>query len=468
MVHNHILNSVDFKPRRSWYSALLMGFLMLLAFDSNSARALVVAVTDTTVNPASYAGWTQGDPGWANVTNAGANYVYLGNGWILSAWHVGVSNAVFDSGTYTPIAGQDYTVHNPPPSMVNGLSLSTLTDLRLIRINGDPGLPSLTIASQSPPSTGANGSQVMFIGKGPTRLSATTNWQVDSSNVWTEVASGGNFHGYKTNGGNTKSWGTNALASPSSATYQQVFKNVLSTTTGVQSITEPNNSQDVRDLISMLSSYDQPGQNGALLYEAQAVSGDSGSSVFYINGNQWQLAGIINATLIYSGQSVAYGVYGDATTFADLSYYNKAYQGSICDIMKSCGNYSAVGDVNLDGVISGDGTGSPQTDDVSAFLAGWNFNNNAGAGDYVSWTHGDLNQDGKTDVNDFFVLRNALNGHLSASALTALFGSGPVPSAGGSKAVPEPYMIDLALAAVIILVGGTRPRRLRFAESLVG
>jgi uncharacterized protein (TIGR03382 family) len=208
----------------------------------------------------------------------------------------------------------------------------------------------------------------------------------------------------------------------------------------------------------MLTSFDQPGQGGALPFESQAVGGDSGSAVFYKNGSQWQLAGIVNSTLIYNNQAVLYGVYGDATTFSDLSYYNKPYQGSICDVMKSCGNYSVVGDVNLDGVVSGNGTGPAGTDDVTAFVAGWRYDNSAGAGDYLSWTHGDMNHDGKTNVNDFILLRGALNGQISGTALNSLFG-GHLPIDGMGNAVPEPCSGSLAAVAVALLAWRTRRRR---------
>ncbi len=171
----------------------------------------------------------------------------------------------------------------------------------------------------------------------------------------------GNFKGYKATGSAIKQWGTNRLANPGSATYQSVFHHVLSNTDGVFSI-KGGDGVD-RDVITLLSSFERQGQAGALPYEAQAVSGDSGSSVFYKNGSQWQLAGIVNSVLIYNNQPTSWAVYSDATTFTDLSYYNQPYQGSICDVMKGCGNYSTVGDMNLDGVVSGDGTGprSPMT-----------------------------------------------------------------------------------------------------------
>jgi len=74
------------------------------------AGALVVGnvpgvVPDTTVNPAAYVGWTEGDPGWATVTQSGTNYTYLSDGWVLSARHVGVNSVNFSTGTFQPIPG---------------------------------------------------------------------------------------------------------------------------------------------------------------------------------------------------------------------------------------------------------------------------------------------------------------------------------------------------------------------------
>lgn len=449
------------KSRTRRFIVLIACSAVLIAGWCDHALALVVATNDTTVNPASYSGWTQGDPGWSSVTNDGANYVYLGNGWVLSAWHVGVSNSIFDTGTFSPIAGQNFSVRNPPPSMVNGMSLSAYTDLQLIRVSGDPGLPAVSLATQSPPTSGNSGSQIMFVGHGPPRIAGETNWSVNTSGqtwTWTVVSSGGNFRGYQTTSPSVKAWGTNRLANPGSATYQNAFKSVLNSTTAVMELTEPDNSK--RDVITMISSFDQPGQNGALPQESQGVSGDSGSAVFYKNGSQWQLAGIVNSVLVFNNQSVAWGVYGDATTFSDISYYNKAYQGSICDIMKTCGNYSTVGDVNVDGVVSGNGTGPASSDDVTAFVAGWNYTNGATSGDYDSWTHGDLNRDGTTNVADFFLLRNALNGQISSGALAALFGSHlPGGASGGSGVVPEPHTAMLAIFAAALAATTRRDRR---------
>ena len=44
--------------------------------------------------------------------------------------------------------------------------------------------------------------------------------------------------------------------------------------------------------------------------------------------------------------------------FSDLSYYNQDYPNSIRDIINSHLDYSYMGDVNLNGMVSGTGTGS--------------------------------------------------------------------------------------------------------------
>jgi hypothetical protein len=413
----------------------LAAMLVLLSLCASRAHAVVnghINVTNTTINPADYVpaiadvgqpaipDWTQGDPGWDNVTSSGNNYVYLGDGWVLTARHIAAGTAFFGAQSFTKVSGQDYVISNPPPSLANGVSLTQQTDLRLFKINGDPGLPALTIASESPTQVGLNGSEVVFIGQGKNRSASEIQW--------------GGEHGWGTvNNTRTKRWGTNRLEDPSSSQFvPSAFDEALSSTTAVMPLTTGDGGGTTRDVISMVTVFTQQGSSGALPFESQAVSNDSGGSVFYNRGTSetpdWVLAGIVNATHVYSGQPRIYALYGNATTFADLSYYNKAYKSSICDIMKACGDYSIVGDVNLDGDVTGDGTGSTDLDDVSAFVAGWGNDNLAGQGDYDSWTKGDLNLDGMTNVQDFLLLRGALNGPISQGALQSLFGPVPEPS----------------------------------------
>ena len=212
----------------------------------------------------------------------------------------------------------------------------------------------------------------------------------------------------------------------------------------------------IHDILSSFTIYDaqsQPGTSpppyGVANLETQAIGGDSGAAVFYKRGGQWELAGIVNAVFSFTSQPGA-TVYGNSTMMTNLSYYNEDYLNSIKYIMESHPDYSIVGDVNLDGIVSGDGTGAVMLDDVSAFVAGWQSNNGLGRGTLTSWKSGDMNRDGRTDVVDFLRLRGALNGPIADSAFAALF---------GGSVVPEPSALLLAILACGALLGSARRRR---------
>jgi hypothetical protein len=388
--------------------------------------------------------------------------VYLGDNWVLTARHISANTITFNTGSFTRVSSQNFVIRNPPSALANGASMTTETDLRLFRINGNVGLPALPIASESPPLTGSSGSQVMFIGHGRQRLSTETHWAINTNSppptasewVDAEVPSGGTAHGYKTNNTpRTKRWGTNRLEDPSSNAFpSDVFDETINPTSAVFALTTgcPNNCV-TRDVISMVTTFSPQSDSSALPFESQAVASDSGGAVFYNRGTDevpdWVLSGIVNGNITLPNQPGSYALYGNSTAFADLSYYNQPYQFSICDFMKTCGAYGAMGDVNLDGDVTGNGTGPTSVDDVSAFVSGWGNDNGAGRGDYVTWTKGDLNLDGVTDVDDFLLLRSALHGPINNSVMVSLFG-----------AVPEPSSCILALLAAAYLVANARRR----------
>lgn len=397
---------------------------LLLACTPAMAMIVTTTTLDTTQPPTD-------NPGWNNVAVGAAspNFTYLGNGWALSAWHVGAAPISFNTGTFSVIPGQDYTVPNPV-----GSGLTAETDLRLVRLNGDPNLPSLTIASQ--PLTNANLGQavgdVTFIGQGRTRQPNQTSW----NSSWVEVPSGGTYQGYWAGTDYTKRWGKNQIADE-----DPLF------TTGDADLRGTVNLDGLnRDVVSMFTRFDQVAQGG-IQYEAQAADRDSGSAVFHKNGSQWELIGIVNTVYTYQDQPQLAAVFSTYTSFADLTYY----RNEILNIMNNHANYSVMGDVNLDGVVAGDGTGSAATDDVTAFVQGWSWHQ--ATANVESWKKGDLNLDGTTNVADFFLMRGALSNAglgVGASTLSNLFSPG---------AVPEPSTIALVISAASLALSRRRFRR---------
>jgi hypothetical protein len=399
-------------------------------------------VPNTATNPASTPGWTDGDPGFANHVRFGylqqngdvwyqSNGVYIGDGWLLTAAHVGVPYRIqLDNGaTFDPIPGQNFQVANPVWN--DGRLVQPLSDLRMIRINGDPGLPALTIASQP----FAINDQVMFIGSGVVRAATQSHFSVNTvpqTWQWTpNCTSGCNYHGYYTDGFG-KRWGTNRIAN--SDTVLGEGDGNLQTVVGGGSI-------------AYVTTYDQFSGD---TFESQAVGGDSGSSVFYKRNGQWQLAGIMLANYVFSGQnnldpSNTLAVFGNADGFADLSAYNATGNSKIQQLMNAHVDYSSVADINLDGAA---GTAA----DIAAFVAGWNYNNGTGLGTITSWKNGDVTHDGKTDVADFLRVRTGLTPGAGAE-LGALLG------VGVSGGIPEPSSILLLIVPSIYSSLRGRQRR---------
>src|SRR5262249_21375694 len=120
-----------------------------------------------------------------------------------------------NGGSFDPIPNQSFIVNNPAGSGLVATNGTLETDLRLFRINGDPGLGSIfdgtapfSIATQDP----SLNDEIMFIGQGPTRDTWVPNWNAS----WQSVPpnSGPITHsGYTTIGDHTKRWGKNNVAS---------------------------------------------------------------------------------------------------------------------------------------------------------------------------------------------------------------------------------------------------------------
>lgn len=93
-----------------------------------------------------------------------------------------------------------------------------------------------------------------------------------------------------------------------------------------------------------------------------------------------------------------------------------------------------VGDFNGDGVLFGDGAGSPDIDDVATFLLNWRAIGGGSVAD--RYARGDINLDGVTDLADW-ALVNRLNPSMGASILQGL-------------SIPEPATVSFIALALLV------------------
>jgi hypothetical protein len=210
------------------------------------------------------------DPGLANVGAIGFHAaVYLGNRWVLTANHISQDDLVIAGQTFSEVPGSKHRLTTPG---------GALADLKLLKFDGDPGLPNMNIASSPPPGN----SVVVMMGNGRNRMSPTT-WQ-DTTGISRD--------GYETGGGNALRWGNNRVE-----------------------IVYP---EPVLDTAAYLATFDE---SGGTTYECQAAQGDSGGGVFYKRFGTWALSGIMYAVSTYPEQPTNLALYGNGTIIADLSVY---------------------------------------------------------------------------------------------------------------------------------------------------
>ena len=384
------------------------------ALAGRPAAALVVPPdVDTSLAPPD-------DRGWDYVgRRANASAVYLGDRWVLTAFHVRAGSVTLMGQTYLKEPGEGIQIENPP-----GFGLSPFTDLRMFRLTEDPGLAPLAI-SLAPPTGFA---EVTLIGYGKTRDGDLTSWDVDDEGTWIEGP--GRYGGYHL-GASGKRWGTNWIDEAI----------VLSGGNG--------------DALSLRAGFDWE----QTPYEARAAGGDSGGGVFYNNGNSWELAGIIQSISTQPGQPGSAAVYGDVTNIANLTLY----RSQILEIMHS-GDQSDLAvwqnsgypmDVNSDGFIApldallviNELNSHQWSDPVTGALPAA-FPDAAIGPAFV-----DVDGDGFASPGDALRVINELN---VRSPLTRP----PLAQAAGATAfVPEPATWLLALIAALTLwrTGAVRP-----------
>ena len=267
--------------QRRW-TAIALFLLFLPESQLTSVEAMVLASGESGTNTA--------DPGIkpalnrVGIVNHGESGVYLGNyhgkSWVLTANHVGPGSFELGGGTYRAVAGSAHQLLNPD---------STLSDILLFQIDGDPGLSPLNRASGSP----KNNTQVYMIGFGQSGQPNRSYW-IDAGGPWIPAVAGdpaANRIGYQWTGvqPGPEHWGGGS---------------VVGSTLGIN---------QTRAFYTKF--LDQKNNAGA-------AAGDSGGGVFIRQGAQWQLVGMIDALSGLTNQSAGTSILnGNINVIADLSQY---------------------------------------------------------------------------------------------------------------------------------------------------
>lgn len=239
--------------------ALLVATLVLA---SGAACALVVLADDaaeSTTAPGD-------DPGWASVGAIGdLSGIHLGNGWMLTAAHVGIGPVRLGGHTFAPVPGSAVPLQNPDGSAA---------DLILFRLERAPDLPALRIVATTP----AAGTRIVMIGQGRDR-GIPISWSGRAGFRWGKLPA--------------LRWGTN-----------RVFRSRMRVT-ATESFATQFHETDGTPL------------------EAQAAVGDSGGAAFVKVRGKWRLAGVLFAVVGYENQPPETSLYGNLTLIADLSRYRR-------------------------------------------------------------------------------------------------------------------------------------------------
>jgi hypothetical protein len=247
----------------------LRWLFLILIFKLTLANLQALVVDNTSLNTTAP---SDGSP-WNNVgTVNGATGVYLGNGWVLTAGHVGAGSITLGGASFN-YDGLSNRLTNPYDN--------TASDLLLFHLFTMPGLPTLTLSSSTP----LNASLVDMIGYGFNRGSTQKNYP-------------GGFTGFDWSTTAAKSWGTNRINLPL----------IITTDFGNGTVA------------AFTTDFTQSGHSKTA-YETQAAGGDSGGGVFYFNGSSWELAGIMDEVSEFDGQLLSTAVYGNQTLSADIATY---------------------------------------------------------------------------------------------------------------------------------------------------
>jgi hypothetical protein len=205
-------------------------------------------------------------------TRGALSAVYLGNGVVLTAAHVGPGSVAFSGAVYPYVPGTEVRLQNQD---------GTYADLLMFEIYPRPDLPGVAIATARPTYS----SLLLIAGNGFDRGSVLW-WDPNGASAPGMTA------GYHWDGTSHLRWGTNHVELDPG---YRVFN------------TEAFGSEFTA---------------GQLSPEAQAAVGDSGGAAFSqpdLLG--WRLSGVILGISQYSGQPANTTFFGQRTYYADLAYY---------------------------------------------------------------------------------------------------------------------------------------------------
>jgi hypothetical protein len=262
--------------RRRLLLCAAIGVVVTLA--ATSASAVIIDSGDGTGNTTAPAD----DPGWSNIgIKSGLGVVYLRNGWVITANHVGAGDILLDGSTYTYVPGTAVQLDD---------GAGTLADLVVFGITPLPAVADLPIRTNTSLPT----VDVIMAGRGRNRGAVTDS---DGPGVWmSPPANPTPAHpGYYWGATSALRWGTNKIVDHWPFLVPTVTHYTL---------------------------FDEPGPDYTT-HESQATMGDSGGAVFAKEGLTWELSGIIWAIAPFLGQIAnTSALEGNATLIVDLSFYS--------------------------------------------------------------------------------------------------------------------------------------------------
>lgn len=263
--------------------------------------------------------------------------IYLGNGWMLSAYHEVRSSVPGSSGFRfgnVVLNGIAYGVNSATAVRITDPATHDPADLAMVQlatIPTDPNLKTLVVSGTSPKA----GSNLVLMGNGINRGDTLKKW----SATWIETTGDYTYSGYLYGNGQSMRWGTGSVS-------------------GTDTV------NDGFGVTSFFYSLFQANDGSAM-----AAGGDSGGGVFYKEGTQWELSGIMLTIATDPNQPNNTSVVGDATYAADLAYYSSQIR-SVADTHLGLVQYSTW-IAHFFGAQSGDFTapgGTPQNDGISNVL----------------------------------------------------------------------------------------------------